>query len=480
MVDRESVDSPFQNNNSAQNILRQLKELLGPYEKLKKALDATSYGLLVFEGNRVSHANQAAAEQLRIDPVDSVGIPVQELNLSGALGRAVQQGIDSCLHNGVPYRETILLGEQGLTVKADPASQDLTVVTISHSSDSFLDIGSQSQNEGELSAGDGQVLLSSLLHLAEVISREVPPGGEASYLCHQILRMVSQQKFISDKRGGDNDESNETGLFEACRDLVSLIRYSLPRGVEVFADIPAGESVLKHRSADLRRLIVLTAIDSAKEINLGGQMKISAREAEDSVVFEVETRPGPQGFSPVDDVGLQDCRTLCKSMGGHLVYWTETERRVRLINLPTAPARAEKSPESGFRPSGQEGKGKTILLVDDEESIRSIGRSALSKFGYSVLTAKDGVEGVEKFRKHQSEIDLVVLDLVMPNMGGAGCFEKIKEMDPGVRVVLMSGFTRNRRVNDLMSRGCLFFLRKPFDLKELHSAVRDAILHSRA
>ena len=271
-----------------------------------------------------------------------------------------------------------------------------------------------------------------------------------------------------------------SGWLEACRDLVSLIRYSLPRGVEVFADIPAGESVLKHRSADLRRLIVLTAIDSAKEINLGGQMKISAREAEDSVVFEVETRPGPQGFSPVDDVGLQDCRTLCKSMGGHLVYWTETERRVRLINLPTAPARAEKSPESGFRPSGQEGKGKTILLVDDEESIRSIGRSALSKFGYSVLTAKDGVEGVEKFRKHQSEIDLVVLDLVMPNMGGAGCFEKIKEMDPGVRGVLMSGFTRNRRVNDLMSRGCLFFLRKPFDLKELHSAVRDAILHSRA
>jgi two-component system cell cycle sensor histidine kinase/response regulator CckA len=80
---------------------------------------------------------------------------------------------------------------------------------------------------------------------------------------------------------------------------------------------------------------------------------------------------------------------------------------------------------------------------------------------------------VEVYQQKKDEIDLVLLDLVMPRLGGAGCFEQLKEVNPNVKVVLMSGFTRNHRVNDLMESGCLFFLRKPFELTDLLAITRE-------
>ena len=120
-------------------------------------------------------------------------------------------------------------------------------------------------------------------------------------------------------------------------------------------------------------------------------------------------------------------------------------------------------------------RNSTILLVDDEESVRSVGKAALGRVGFQVLSARDGLEGLELFQKHLDEIDLVLLDLVMPRMGGAECFERLKAIRPDVKVILMSGFWKDNRVNDLVAGGCLRFLKKPFELEELILIIHQAV-----
>ncbi|MBW1933358.1 MAG: response regulator, partial [Deltaproteobacteria bacterium] len=79
---------------------------------------------------------------------------------------------------------------------------------------------------------------------------------------------------------------------------------------------------------------------------------------------------------------------------------------------------------------------KTILLVDDEESVREVSQELLETIGYNILTAKDGKEALEVYKKYRDTIDLVLLDMVMPNMGGSKVYDRLKEMNPGVKVLI--------------------------------------------
>lgn len=126
--------------------------------------------------------------------------------------------------------------------------------------------------------------------------------------------------------------------------------------------------------------------------------------------------------------------------------------------------------------SGQPETGKTIFLIDNEESIRTLGYRALTRVGHRVLLAKDGLEAVETFKNNHSEIDLVLLDLVMPQLNGADCFEQLEKIDSKVRVVLMSGIIgENNGGTILKSDRCFHVLRKPFGLSDLIGITNKAL-----
>ncbi len=109
----------------------------------------------------------------------------------------------------------------------------------------------------------------------------------------------------------------------------------------------------------------------------------------------------------------------------------------------------------------------TVLLVDDEAMVRSSGKRLLERLGYRVLSAANGIEALEMFRLHQSKIRLVLLDLIMPVMDGEETFMQLRHIDPSVRVLLSSGYTKEEKADGLMSMGAVGFLQKPFDLKAL-------------
>jgi CheY-like chemotaxis protein len=124
-----------------------------------------------------------------------------------------------------------------------------------------------------------------------------------------------------------------------------------------------------------------------------------------------------------------------------------------------------------------EGTG-TILLVDDEEMILEVGELMLRQLGFEVLTAKGGREAIEIYRKNVRTIDLVVLDMVMPEMGGGQTYDLLKEINPDVVVLLSSGYSMNGQATEIMERGCRGFIQKPFNLVELSNRLME-VLHKR-
>ncbi len=117
-----------------------------------------------------------------------------------------------------------------------------------------------------------------------------------------------------------------------------------------------------------------------------------------------------------------------------------------------------------------QGEG-TILVVDDEELVRSTARDFLQECGYEVLLAENGAAGVALFQHRQQEIDLILLDLMMPVMSGKEAFAVIKQIDPAVNVLLSSGFRHDTRVEEILAGGAAAFIQKPYTLVDLSKAV---------
>ena len=109
--------------------------------------------------------------------------------------------------------------------------------------------------------------------------------------------------------------------------------------------------------------------------------------------------------------------------------------------------------------------GGTVLFVDDDASIRDLAEGLLGHSGYDVILGNDGVEGLDLFRKHADSIDTVILDLVMPNMDGRECFQRIREIDNTVPIIISSGQVSIEEISDLV--GANGFLRKPYGADKL-------------
>ena len=120
--------------------------------------------------------------------------------------------------------------------------------------------------------------------------------------------------------------------------------------------------------------------------------------------------------------------------------------------------------------------GKTILLVEDGEATRAAIGDALEMLGYRVLVATSGVEAVAMFARHQVAIDLVITDMVMPGMDGRQLCLALKERDPGVKILLMSGYPPDMDEREFQAQGIAAWLPKPFTVAALASKIREAMV----
>ena len=122
-----------------------------------------------------------------------------------------------------------------------------------------------------------------------------------------------------------------------------------------------------------------------------------------------------------------------------------------------------------------DGRGRTVLIVDDEEVLRDTVRELVQRLGYTVLAAADGLSAIEIFRQRHREIDAVLLDLSMPHFDGAATFDALHAIDPGPRVILMSGFSEDEAVQRFRGRNVAAFLQKPFPIQTLLATLASVL-----
>jgi signal transduction histidine kinase/CheY-like chemotaxis protein len=121
-------------------------------------------------------------------------------------------------------------------------------------------------------------------------------------------------------------------------------------------------------------------------------------------------------------------------------------------------------------------KGKeTILLVDDEEIVLDVSREILEFLGYKVFAVSNGQEALAVYREKGNEIDLVLLDMVMPGMSGGETFDFLRQIHPEIKVILSSGYSINGQAKEILDRGCKGFLQKPFHLEKLSLKLREIL-----
>jgi DNA-binding response OmpR family regulator len=140
--------------------------------------------------------------------------------------------------------------------------------------------------------------------------------------------------------------------------------------------------------------------------------------------------------------------------------------------IPDPPSDEAPADASASTPRGGT---ETILLVEDDAGVRAMVQTVLTDFGYRVLIATNGEEGLAMFQAHADEIDLIISDVFMPKMSGADMYERIRRHDPSARFLFISGYMEERTYQELILRGGVDYIPKPFRPRDLLIKVRQIL-----
>jgi PAS domain S-box-containing protein len=180
-----------------------------------------------------------------------------------------------------------------------------------------------------------------------------------------------------------------------------------------------------------------------------------------------------KAFGRGTGLGLASAYGIIKNHNGIINVYSEKGHGTTFkIYLPASDKQviAEK-----FKIEEARGGSETILLVDDEEMVADIGKDLLEKLGYTVLVAAGGAEAIKLFQRHREQIELVILDMIMPDMSGGETFSRMRAIKPNAKILLSSGYSLDSRASAIMKQGCNGFIQKPFNLKKISHKIREIL-----
>ncbi|MFC1836425.1 ATP-binding protein, partial [Thermodesulfobacteriota bacterium] len=289
------------------------------------------------------------------------------------------------------------------------------------------------------------------------------------------------------------------------KQVVRMLERTIPKMIEIELRPADNLAPVKADSAQLQQVMMNLGVNARDAMPDGGRLVIETQSVELDAEYcksHLGTEPGNFVVLTVSDngcgmdkeamlkifepfyttkeagkgtgLGLAIVYGIVKNHGGHIICYSEPGKGTSFkIYFPFRELERNESPVHGT--TKLVGGNETILLVDDEDAVRNLGEKILTRFGYSVLSASNGREGLEIFNSDRHRISLIILDLIMPEMGGRECLSEILKIDPAARVIIASGYAVNGQMDVALEEGAKASIRKPYMTSQLVETVRETL-----
>ncbi len=321
----------------------------------------------------------------------------------------------------------------------------------------------------------------------------------ASELCGQMLAFSGRGHFIMKR----------VDLSAIVRETLSLIRASISKHVDVELVLSSTPTWVEVDVAQIQQVVMNLCINAAEAMaSKRGVLKLSTSfstpltKGEEAEIVEATDASKPHACLEVEDngagmtpdlrqrifepffttkftgrgLGLAAAQGIMKGHGGALFVSSTAGVGTRFrIFLPATDAPLELTPVDRTPMALPSGDGLSVLVIDDEASVLRLWKRTLLQHGYACVLADGGREGLALFRNAKVKFDLVILDLTMPDMDGVSTLEALRQFDPSIAVLLVSGFSENDATGRFSLTHPNSFLQKPFEMKSAMAAVQTAL-----
>lgn len=311
------------------------------------------------------------------------------------------------------------------------------------------------------------------------------------------------QQLLAFARGGKYSVQ-VLDLNRLVNEAIQLVASTLGKKIEVVLELDKGLPKVEGDSSQIVQALVNICINARDAMPQGGRLKISTQTADPAKPsrFNLTGRTDGYVLLTLEDsgigmtkeimsrifepfyttkreqkgtgLGLAMVYGIVKNHGGYIDVESEPNRGTRFsIYLPATTRNTDEKHTPEGRPAG--GGHETILVAEDEEVIRELLTEMLSDEGYRVLVAEDGKKALDIYSREGSSVDLVILDMIMPEVNGIEAFRKLKQLDPRVKILLSSGYTQESEAQSILNEGALGFIQKPYAVNELLSKIRSIL-----
>lgn len=366
---------------------------------------------------------------------------------------------------------------------------------------------------GQLAGGvahDFNNVLTGIMGSAELLADHVSASEEAKEFLSIIVRSAEQAAELTSQllsfARKEPARKVRFDVHDVLGDALGILRRTIGSHVATHTELQAGKSFVEADPMQLQSAFINLGINAAQAMPNGGkitvrthQVSLCAADCEvspfdvaegDYVAIDVaDTGHGmaPEVLTHVFEpffttkgshqgtgLGLAAVYGAVKCAGGAITAESEVGKGTTFrVLLPVVVESLDTTNEAETEVVAP-GQGR-ILVVDDEPMVRATAETILRRYGYEVAVAEDGRAAAAWFRDHHEMVDLVLLDMIMPEMGGRECFEKLKAIDPNVKVILCSGFNHPHDVEEMSKAGLVGRLDKPYRREELGRMVREAL-----
>jgi CheY-like chemotaxis protein len=316
----------------------------------------------------------------------------------------------------------------------------------------------------------------------------------AANLTNQLLGFARKGKYTLKQTDLNSIVEISTKMFVRTRKEIVIHKKLQPNIWSVHVDTGQIEQVLInlylnawHAMPDGGELFIQTeniylSEDYCKpfEVPGGNYVKISVTDTGIGIDSEIIQRIFEPFFTTKEvgkgtGLGLASAYGIIKNHNGIIRVYSEKGHGATFnIYLPASDVQETRDVEIN---SEMIRGSETILLVDDEDGTIQVEELMLKELGYKVMPAKSGKEAIELYKEGTGEFDLVALDMIMPEMNGRDTYDELKKINPDVKVLLVSGYSLNKQIEELMAQGCNGFIQKPFDIVQLSQKLREVLEH---